>query len=201
MIRTVNSFSALPSRDEVFCALGIRDTEAKNKLTKDVDSAIAELGTHIKPRACFDTFKIKADGDWLDLGFAKVQSRDLAKNLCGCNSIILIAATVGLDVDRLIAKYSRISPSRALIMQAAGAAAVEHLLDEISNSLKRLDAHLRPRFSCGYGDLPLTLQKDIFSALSCEKSIGVSLTDSLLMTPTKSVSAIIGIENEVKNEL
>ena len=197
MIRIINSISAIPSPDEVFASLGIRDSAAKEQLSGEVSSAISELAEIIKPMACFDQYKISLDNNFIDLGFAKVQSRDLAKNLHGCDSLILITATVGLGVDRLTAKYSRISPSRAVILQAAGAAAVEHLLDEISAGFDAAGAILRPRFSCGYGDLPLTLQKDIFSALNCEKNIGVSLTDSLLMTPTKSVSAIIGIQNEV----
>ena len=198
MTRIINTISSIPAPDEVFISLGIRDAAAKEQLSREVESAINELSAVIKPLACFDQYKISFDGNLIDLGFARVQSRDLAKNLRGCDSVILITATVGLGVDRLIAKYSRISPSRALILQAVGAAAVERLLDEISSGFKSCGAVLRPRFSCCYGDLPLTLQKDIFSALNCEKNIGVSLTESLLMTPTKSVSAIIGIENEVK---
>ncbi len=197
MIRIINSISAVPTADEVFRSLGIRDGSAKEELTGEVESVISELAPILKPLACFEQYKISDDRGTLDLGFSRVTSRDLSKNLSGCRSIILINATVGLGVDRLIAKYSRTSPSRALIMQAAGAEAVECLLDKISDGFKSAGAILRPRFSCGYGDLPLTLQKDIFSALNPQKNIGVSLTDSLLMTPTKSVSAIIGIENEV----
>jgi cobalamin-dependent methionine synthase I len=52
---------------------------------------------------------------------------------------------------------------------------------------------LRPRFSAGYGDLPLTLQNDIFESLQCSKHIGLTLCDSLLMSPTKSVTAIVGV--------
>ena len=52
---------------------------------------------------------------------------------------------------------------------------------------------LRPRFSPGYGDLPLELQKDVFRVLDCPRKIGLSLNESLLMSPSKSVTAIIGI--------
>ena len=53
-----------------------------------------------------------------------------------------------------------------------------------------------PGFSPGYGDLPLDLQREIFAALDCPKRIGVSLNESLLMSPSKSVSAIIGLGGE-----
>lgn len=61
---------------------------------------------------------------------------------------------------------------------------------------KELDVRLKPRFSAGYGDLPLEVQKDIFRVLDCPRKIGLTLNDSLLMSPTKSVTAIVGIEDE-----
>ena len=56
--------------------------------------------------------------------------------------------------------------------------------------------YLRPRFSPGYGDLPLALQADVFWALDCTSKIGVSLSESLIMSPQKSVTAIIGISEK-----
>jgi len=197
MIAIIQDKKITLCREDVFHFLGIRDKEARDQLEAEVDSTIKEISQVIKPMACYKKYPLSADGNKLDLGFAKLESRDLAKNLNGCSSFILIAATAGLGVDRLIAKYSRLAPSRALLLQAAGAAAVEALLDSISKDFEAEGLTLCPRFSCGYGDLPLSLQTDIFAALDCPKNIGVSLTDSLLMTPTKSVSAIIGIKDKV----
>ena len=184
------------SSAEVFSFLGIKKADDRAPLENEVMRAIEELTPALKPRICYELYPISLNGDEIDLGFTHIVSRDLAKNLRPCKKIVLVAATVGLDVDRLISKYSRLSPPRALILQAAGAAAVESLLDTFSSELEAEGLSLRPRFSCGYGDLPLSLQKDIFAALDCSKSIGVSLTDSFLMTPTKSVSAIIGINGD-----
>ncbi len=168
--------------------------ESARALFPMIDSAIHEMSPLLTPRACYSEYDIRIDGNLLDLGFAKIESEDLARHLNGCGKIILIAATVGIGADRLIAKYSLTEPSRALVMQAVGAAAVECFLDKITPEI-RAGRELCRRFSCGYGDLPLGLQKDIFAALSCEKNIGVTLNSSLLMTPTKSVTAIIGIKN------
>ncbi len=191
---TVKRYDSIElSSAEVFSFLGIKKENDRASLESEVLRATDEITAAIKPRLCYEFYPISLDGDRIDLGFTSVVSRDLAKNLHSCQGIVLVGATVGLDVDRLIAKYSRIAPSRAVILQAAGAAAVESLLDTLCEELTANGLSLRPRFSCGYGDLPLSLQKDIFTALDCPKSIGVSLTDSFLMTPTKSVSAIIGI--------
>lgn len=133
-------------------------------------------------------------GDGLDLGFAKTDSRDLEKYLSGCNKIALFAATAGAGIDRLIAKYNRISPARAAVTQALGAALVEEWCNTVHAQLTAQYGAITARFSCGYGDLPLTLQRDIFAALDVTKKIGVTLSDDCFMTPTKSVTAIVGIK-------
>ena len=133
-------------------------------------------------------------GDGLNLGFAKTDSRDLEKYLSGCNKIALFAATAGAGIDRLIAKYNRISPARAAVTQALGAALVEEWCNTVHAQLTAQYGAITARFSCGYGDLPLTLQRDIFAALDVTKKIGVTLSDDCFMTPTKSVTAIVGIK-------
>lgn len=125
----------------------------------------------------------------------KTDSADLARNLAShnCTRTIIFAATVGLGIDRLIRKYERLSPTKALFMQAIGAERVEALCDAFEKEITRNAVYHAPRFSPGYGDLPLTLQTDIARILDMAKHIGITLNDSLLMSPSKSVTAIIGI--------
>lgn len=162
-----------------------------------MQSCLDETDGKLLYRVCYREFGIKTDANIIDLGFAKTESDDLAKNLQGCESIVLFAATVGIELDRLIAKYSRISPSKALFFQAIGAERIECLCDTFNREIVELVSAAgkvtKPRFSPGYGDLPLSLQKDIFRALDCPRKIGLTLNGSLLMSPSKSVTAIIGI--------
>ncbi len=153
-----------------------------------VDECIKESADVLSYNVCYCKFPIKIAEKSIDLFFAKTESADLAKNLQGCNQILVFAATVGVGIDRLILKYSKISPVKALIFQAIGAERTESLCNTFCGEIKG-----RPRFSPGYGDLPLELQKDIFSALDCQK-IGLTLNESFLMSPSKSVTAIIGID-------
>ena len=150
-------------------------------------------------RVCYAEFEIKFLDDALDLGFAVTRSKDLRKALDKCEKIILFASTVGNLPDRLTARYTRIAPSKALFIQAIGAERVEALCDAFCKEIKKqyADFVTVPRFSPGYGDLPLFMQKDIFATLDCPKNIGVTLNDSLLMLPTKSVTAIIGLKKDV----
>lgn len=148
-------------------------------------------------QVCFREFSLKADSDVLDLSFLQTTSKDLQKNLSGCHSIIVFAATVGLGIDRLMARYSSINPARALMLSAIGAERIESLCntfnEEISAKKQKEGLFTRPRFSPGYGDFPLLAQKDIFSVLDCPRKIGLTLNNSLIMSPVKSVTAIIGI--------
>ena len=54
------------------------------------------------------------------------------------------------------------------------------------------------RYSPGYGDLPLELQREIIRVLDCGRTIGITLTESLLMQPSKSVTAVIGMKEREK---
>lgn len=144
-------------------------------------------------KCAYDFYPV-THGEKLDLGFVSVESRDLAKSLNGCNRIILFAATAGIEIDRLILRFEKIAPAKAAAVQALGAALVERWCDEVCDLFRRKYNANRFRYSCGFGDLPLTLQRDIFAALKLEKNLGMSLSESCIMTPSKSVTAIVGIK-------
>lgn len=167
------------------------------------EACLAEMGNRLTYKVCWGRFPVKREGDHLDFGFLKAESKALMKNLEGCEEVIVFAATIGLEIDRLIRRYTNLSPAKALFFQAIGAEQIESLCDTFCEELKGKGLQLRPRFSPGYGDLPLEMQKDIFRVLDCPRKIGLSLNESLLMSPSKSVTAIIGIgggETEAENK-
>ncbi len=164
-------------------------------------NCIDEMYPLLSCKACFEHFPItKLSGGRLDLGYTVTQSNALNKYLAEAHEIILLAATVGVAVDRIIQKYSLLSPAHAVTAQAVGTAAVESWCDLLCAQFAADEAeknnHLLPRFSPGYGDFPLSAQIDIFRFLDCSRKIGVTLTDSLLMTPSKSVTAVIGLKKK-----
>jgi cobalamin-dependent methionine synthase I len=148
-------------------------------------------------KVCFARFPVTDWGEELELGFARVKSAALAKNLASCEEIVLFAATAGLAADRLCARYASLSPAKALLFDAIGTERVEALCDAFCDEMKaeaeKRGGFTRPRFSAGYGDLPLSLQREIFRALSPEKHIGAYLRESLIASPSKTVTAIIGV--------
>ena len=132
------------------------------------------------------------------LRFADVtlRSRDLGRNLAGCSQVALLAATIGPQVDALIRRHSSLDPVYASILQATGAMYIEELVDLVNSEIKKIAAaqglKTKPRYSPGYGDVPLQVQKDFFRLLPCTR-IGLTLMDTLIMAPEKSVTAFVGI--------
>ena len=150
----------------------------------------------VRCRAVWQRYPLEWGGDELDLGFAKTASRHLRRHLEGCAEILLFACTAGSEIDRRINREKLVSPVRGLLMSAIGSQQVEGACDRLCNLLaaEHPEKQLLSRFSPGYGDLPLGLQRDVFRALDCERTIGVTLTESLLMQPSKSVTAVIGMK-------
>ena len=151
-------------------------------------------------QACCLETPLGLEGENCRLNGIRVQSRALSRHLAGCRGALLMGATVGVGLDRLIARYGKIAPSRALMLQALGAERIEALCDAFCRMMgeeKRGEGlYLKPRFSPGYGDLPLEMQIDLFRALRPENAIGLTLNDSLIMSPSKSVTAVIGLTEE-----
>ena len=165
-------------------------------LDAPLHACIEEAKDAFRYRVCYTRLPVRTTDGVCDFGIFSLKSAQLTKNLAGCDSVLLFAATVGVGIDRLIAKYGRISPAKALLFQALGAERIEALCDTFcDDTAKELHIGLRPRFSPGYGDLPLAAQSDIFDVLGCAKRIGLSLNDSLLMSPSKSVTAFAGLSD------
>lgn len=135
--------------------------------------------------------------DGIIIGTAETHSAALRKNLKDCGECYLMAATLGVGADMLQRRYAAEKVSYAAICQAAAAALIEEVCDEKNEELRQEAARegllLRPRFSPGYGDFPLEFQRDALSMLSAPSKLGLTVTDSLMLAPTKSVTAVIGI--------
>ena len=187
-----------PTRAEILRYAGLgRGKEADAQTQALLDKALSLSRGALCGRVCFSYLPLSRKEGGLDLGFALTDSTDLARALDGCDRILLLAATVGVELDRLILRESRKSMAMGLLLGAIGTAAVEDVCDrfcqETGEALAKTGLCLSPRFSPGYADLPLAVQKDIFNLLDLPKRIGTTLTDTMLMSPTKSVTAFIGM--------
>ena len=189
------------NRKEVERYLGYRGlTTIDEKMQSVIEDCIREMEEAMTPRCIYKTFPIEWDGESCEFAGIRVELGNLTRNLKGCKEIVMLAVTIGPGADRLVKRSEIRDMLKAYTYQAVGAAAVEAWCDEVNERIKQEAAdkelYARPRFSPGYGDFPLEVQKDFERILEMPKSIGVSLSESLLMTPTKSITAVIGLSDK-----
>ena len=182
--------SALPAPDigEILRYAGVR--EADDATIALVGELLPEAERAAVPAVCYAEYPVTVTGERCELGFATVESHSLSRNLAGAERVVLFAATLGVEADRLLVRYSRLSPARAVILDAIFTERIEAVCDAFEREVSD-GRPARPRYSAGYGDLPLGFQRDIFRALTPERHIGLTLNASLLMSPSKSVTALI----------
>lgn len=181
-------------REEAVRYLGYAKAAPDEITEKLIDECEKELLQAIQARCCYAQTGISfPQENVVNIGFGNIASKSLYKHLQGCHSVILFAATIGIGVDRLIAKYNRLSPAKSVIIDALGSSAVEYWCDVVELDLTKNEEKHCARFSAGYGDFPLECQRSFVNCLDVSRKLGITLSDSLLMTPTKSVTAVIGL--------
>ncbi len=145
------------------------------------------------PRAVYTEECICVSENEVKFCFDLVKSKNLSRNLYECKNAYVFCATLGVEVDRHIQKYAKIEPSKSVVLDSVASTLIEEFCDYV-NSFLANNKRLCPRFSAGYGDYSIKHQKMILERLDASRKIGVNLTESYMMTPSKTVSAIIGIK-------
>ncbi|MBE6557011.1 MAG: Vitamin B12 dependent methionine synthase activation subunit [Ruminococcaceae bacterium] len=174
--------------------LGYGEGQADSTVLSQLKAAYAELCRYAEPRAVYSRLPLSSpEADTLLIGSLEWHSRDLCRCLSDCREVLVLAATLGAGVDRLIARTSVLSPATAVITDALASDMIECVCDRLCQTFSEDGMRLRPRYSPGYGDLPLSVQGELLSLLSAPTRIGLSVNHASMMTPTKSVSAIVGI--------
>ena len=120
-----------------------------------------------------------------------------ARMLGGCAQAAVLICTLGAAFEALLRAEQARGMARAALLDACGSAWVEAGCDGAQAEISARFPGLHPtdRFSPGYGDLPLSLQRDICGALDAPRRLGVQVTDSLLLNPSKTVTAVIGLSD------
>ena len=186
---------------EMFRYMGYGGNEPDPEVASEAELCLTRLLEETEPKTVWRRYPVDLKkGDIVRIEGMEIRSSALCRNLAGCREVFLMAATLGLSPDRMTARAQAAGRvSRAVMLQAAAAALIEEVCDELNEQL-RLEAaregkSLRPRFSPGYGDFRLEHQTELFRILEVQKRIGVTLTEHLLMMPSKSVTAVIGISD------
>lgn len=184
---------------EILRYSGVRGEADEITLSK-IRQLTDEIMSAVTPKSIYKQFDIVRIDGGIRLDSVEFRSKALLKNLEGCERVLLYACTLGVESDMILRKYRATDSSKFVLCQAVFTEMCEAYSDEIINGLAdkyRSDGlYLKPRFSVGYGDLPLEYQREFFSLLEITKRIGVTLNSQCMMTPSKSVTAFIGITDK-----
>ena len=182
------------SRNETLQYLGWLGSPIPDELEDEITRCENRILETARPRAVWRLFDLLPDGSLAGTLF-RPEGHDVPELLKDCTQVILMAVTLGGEAERLLLSAQARSMGDAVILDAAAGAAVENVCD---NLCRDLEARFSPRFltdrfSPGYGDFPFSQQRAFFDLLDITRRIGVSLTESGLMLPQKSVTALLGI--------
>ena len=191
--------------DEVLRYMGCPPEKADQALRGQVESCTRELLGAVRPRWSWRAVEIsfEAGGVRLENGLL-LPGEDLKAHLSGCGRAAIFCATLGAEADALIRRAERLDMGRALTLDCCASAAVEEVCDQIEEELQgKFPGCFFPfRYSPGYGDLPLELQGPLLELLDAPRRVGLCASANHILTPRKSVTAILGVadgEIERKN--
>ena len=180
--------------------LGYGKSSIDEKTYVLIQECFEELERISVPKCVYQIFELSfSQEDELQICNLHIKSKNLYKNLRGCEQVVLFGTTLGSVLDRQLHTYEITDMAKAVVMQACAAAMLEEYCDKVQNEIAmELSAehlYLRPRFSPGYGDFSILHQQAILNMLDAPKRIGLTMTDAYMLAPTKSVTAIIGVSN------
>ena len=158
-------------------------------LIEAVRETFANLETFARPRSVWGRFHVSCL-EGVETG------KDLKGLLSRSADCCLMAVTLGPEVDRQIALAQRRGMWEGLALDACASVRADAFCDEAQGEIEASledGEGLTMRFSPGYGDAPLSLSEEIIVCLNATRRIGLSMTRSFLMTPVKSVTAVLGV--------
>lgn len=186
-------------KKEALRYLGVRGEPDAQTLALIDDCTVHLMGVAAFKHTALELPATIAD-DVITFSGVTVKSRALARHIAGSAHVLLFAATLGAGVDRLMQAYAATDIPMAAALQACAASLLESGADEVQAGYEKEYAqkglYLMPRFSPGYGDFSLAVQPDILRLLDAQRRIGLFATKNNMLTPTKSITAVIGVSSQ-----
>ena len=192
------------NRSEVLRYLGYSGQDINDDLNFKIDECIQETKENIETKYTYEIYDIKNDLSSNTIEFKnstlKLESKDLSELLKDCDKCVLMSATLGFNIEKNIRRYSYKNLTKGVIIDACATTSIEEVCDMVQESIlqdvSKEDKHLTMRYSPGYGDLDIRANKEILNLLNAHRKIGVTVTDTGIMIPRKSVVALIGVSNK-----
>ncbi len=189
-------------RKEVLRYMLWRKGEPDDVLLSLIERICGEFEKNVTPKSTYRKVSVSVRNNTVTVDDTDFESKSLSKHLENAKEGIIISATLGVEADNIIRREMVLGTLNASVAQAVATAMIEDYLDSVCKGLERqYSVSFLPRFSPGYGDWALNEQTKILNLSGGYKQCGITLTESYMMLPTKSVTAIVGITDRCKNEM
>lgn len=176
-------------KKEALRYLGYRNSPPDAATAELLDKAYAELSAAVSPHYCCKICEM-SDASGL------LRGDDVIRHLANSSRVILFAATLGSGADKVIRTAEIRNMAYALVLDALASAMTEEFCDTSEKEMHdKSGGFFTWRYSPGYGDYPLDVQSDIIRFLNADKLIGLTVTESNILIPRKSVTAVIGVSD------
>lgn len=186
------------NRDEALRYLGYAGQQVDEALSARIDRLFEECARACEPAYVYRAFPVRREAAGLALEGSGIllEGADIAAHLEGAQQVAVMAATAGLASERALRRLAVTNGLDAMIFGAA-ASSIAEAASDACNAAIVADARSRGlytnwRYSPGYGDLPLSVQPAIVRALEATKRLGITVTGTDLLVPSKSVTALVG---------
>jgi len=189
-------------KKEVLRYLGHKNQKIDAVLDNLIDELIDEIKEYIQPKYTYKVFQIEKDENEIKLVNSNytLEGKDIYKHLIQSNQCAILATTLGSMVENKIKYYEKADLTKALILDSCATCAVESYTDDIQEKIKikaiEQELGITYRYSPGYGDFPINTQHIIIRLLEADKRIGLTVTDSSVLLPRKSITAVIGFQDK-----
>lgn len=186
--------------DDALRFMGVPKEARSGEMAERAYRTFELLEGFIRPRRVWGRFSVLADDQGIRLDEAvRIESGSLARLMAHSRECWVMAVTLGPEVDRRILLAQKQDMLDGMVLDACASVRADALCDEVEGEIfreLREGEHPTMRFSPGYGDAPLTASADLIALLDATRRIGLAMTRSYMMTPIKSVTALIGISDQ-----
>lgn len=188
------------NREETLRYLGYKDNINIDNIVPILDKCEFELLNAIDPKYIYKFFNISKQENniYVENTNLILTGNSILNHLKDCYGVILLSATLSIGVDKLISEYQINDMTSALILDSMASTVIEQVCDNAEEEIREKisDSYMTWRFSPGYGDLPINIQRDFIKVTDAEKRIGLTVNNGGILLPRKSVTAIIGVSKE-----
>ncbi len=178
-------------------------------LVKSTEDAITTGIPLLYPRVLYEKYVVKGlIHERLELysssfsnGKSYLSGELIAQHLARAQMLIVMICTIGSEIDENVSRLFNIDPLIAIALDGVGSAAVERLAILACNyfETQAKDDGLKTTMPLNPGMVGWSVeqgQPQIFTLLESEQ-IQVSLSESCMMTPNKSLSMVLGVGEDV----